>query len=115
MSSFSEMEDIYHHPDIGIFFSSSYDADFGGTVTNLAPSVVVDSVPTKRVNNIHPQSQILGDLTSPVQTRAMQEEMQQFINQKVWQLVPQPDKKFAIGDKMDSEEQKRCQRYSCQE
>ncbi|GJR06343.1 putative ribonuclease H-like domain-containing protein [Tanacetum coccineum] len=155
MSSFSEMEDIYHHPDIGIFSSSSYDDDFGGTVTNLAPSVVVDSVPTKRVNTIHPQSQILGDLTSPVQTRgtlkkskfgasafvsyvhdqqrnnhtdylhclfacflsqlepssvaqalndpawveAMQEEMQQFINQKVWQLVPLPEGKFAIGTK----------------
>ncbi|GJX65344.1 ribonuclease H-like domain-containing protein, partial [Tanacetum coccineum] len=69
MSSFSEMEDIHHHSDTGIFSSSSYDDDFGGTVTNLAPSVVVDSVPTKRVNTIHPQSQILGDLTSPVQTR----------------------------------------------
>ncbi|GJX29306.1 putative ribonuclease H-like domain-containing protein [Tanacetum coccineum] len=155
MSSFSEIEDIYHHPDTGIFSSSSYDDDFGGTVTNLAPSVVVDSVPTKRVNTIHPQSQILGDLTSPVQTRgtlkkskfgasalvsyvhdqqrnnhtdylhclfacflsqlepssvaqalndpawveAMQEEMQQFINQKVWQLVPLPDGKIAIGTK----------------
>ncbi|GKC34254.1 putative ribonuclease H-like domain-containing protein [Tanacetum coccineum] len=52
MSLFSEMEDIYHHPDIGIFSSSSYDDDFGGT-TNLAPSVVVDFVPTKRVNNTH--------------------------------------------------------------
>ncbi|GKA51897.1 putative ribonuclease H-like domain-containing protein [Tanacetum coccineum] len=155
MSSSSEMEDIHHHPDTGIFSSSSYDDDFGGTVTNLAPSVVVDSVPTKRVNTIHPQSQILGDLTSPVQTRgtlkkskfgasafvsyvhdqqrnnhtdylhclfacflsqlepssvaqalndpawveAMQEEMQQFINQKVWQLVPLPDGKIAIGTK----------------
>ncbi|GJR42909.1 putative ribonuclease H-like domain-containing protein [Tanacetum coccineum] len=155
MFSSSEMEDIHHHPDIGIFSSSSYDDDFGGTVTNLAPSVVVDSVPTKRVNTIHPQSQILGDLTSPVQTRgtlkkskfgasafvsyvhdqqrnnhtdylhclfacflsqlepssvaqalndpawveAMQEEMQQFINQKVWQLVPLPDGKIAIGTK----------------
>ncbi|GKC86238.1 putative ribonuclease H-like domain-containing protein, partial [Tanacetum coccineum] len=69
MSSSSEMEDIHHHPDTGIFSSSSYDDDFGGTVTNLAPSIVVDSVPTKRVNIIHPQSQILGDLTSPVQTR----------------------------------------------
>ncbi|GJT21944.1 putative ribonuclease H-like domain-containing protein [Tanacetum coccineum] len=155
MSSSSEMEDIHHHPDTGIFSSSSYDDDFGGTVTNLAPSVVVDSVPTKRVNTIHPQSQILGDLTSPIQTRgtlkkskfgasafvsyvhdqqrnnhtdylhclfacflsqlepssvaqalndpawveAMQEEMQQFINQKVWQLVPLPDGKIAIGTK----------------
>ncbi|GJX02058.1 putative ribonuclease H-like domain-containing protein [Tanacetum coccineum] len=69
MSSSSEMEDIHHLPDTGIFSSSSYDDDFGGTVTNLALSVVVDSVPTKRVNTIHPQSQILGDLTSPVQTR----------------------------------------------
>ncbi|GJR77692.1 putative ribonuclease H-like domain-containing protein [Tanacetum coccineum] len=155
MSSSSEMEDIHHHPDTGIFSSSSYDDDFGGTVTNLAPSIVVDSVLTKRVNTIHPQSQILGDLTSPVQTRgtlkkskfgasafvsyvhdqqrnnhtdylhclfacflsqlepssvaqalndpawveAMQEEMQQFINQKVWQLVPLPDGKIAIGTK----------------
>ncbi|GKF33048.1 hypothetical protein Tco_0106248, partial [Tanacetum coccineum] len=70
MSSYSEMEDIHHHPDSGIFSSSSNDDDdFGGTVTNLAPSVVVDSAPTKRVNTIHPQSQILGDLTLPVQTR----------------------------------------------
>ncbi|GKB97353.1 putative ribonuclease H-like domain-containing protein [Tanacetum coccineum] len=155
ISSSSEMEDIYHHPSTGIFSSSSYDADFGGTVTNLAPTVAVDPVPTKRVNTIHPQSQILGDLTSPVQTRgtlkkskfgestfvsyvhdqqrnnhtdylhclfacflsqlepssvaqalndpdwveAMQEEMQQFINQKVWKLVPLPDGKIAIGTK----------------
>ncbi|GJZ18510.1 putative ribonuclease H-like domain-containing protein [Tanacetum coccineum] len=69
MSSSSEMEDIHHHPDTGIFSSSSYDDDFGGTFTNLAPSLVVDFVPTKRVNTIHPQSHILGDLTSPVQTR----------------------------------------------
>ncbi|GJZ17819.1 putative ribonuclease H-like domain-containing protein [Tanacetum coccineum] len=155
ISSSLEMEDIYHHPRTGIFSSSSYDADFGGTVTNLAPIVAVDPVPTKRVNTIHPQSQILGDLTSPVQTRgtlkkskfgestfvsyvhdqqrnnhtdylhclfacflsqlepssvaqalndpdwveAMQEEMQQFINQKVWKLVPLPDGKIAIGTK----------------
>ncbi|GJT71648.1 hypothetical protein Tco_1030934 [Tanacetum coccineum] len=86
MSSSSEIEDIHHHPDTGIFSSSSYDDDFGGTVTNLAPSIVVDYVPTKRVNTIHPQSQILGDLTSPVQTR-------------VWQLVPLPDGQIAIGTK----------------
>ncbi|GJU17155.1 putative ribonuclease H-like domain-containing protein [Tanacetum coccineum] len=113
------------------------------------------AVPTKRVNTIHPQSQILGDLASPVLTRsrahkskfgesafigyiqdqqrtnhtdqlhclsacflsqleptsiakaledpdwvdAMQEEMQQFINQQVWKLVPLPDGKHAIGTK----------------
>ncbi|GKA29002.1 putative ribonuclease H-like domain-containing protein [Tanacetum coccineum] len=117
ISSSSEMENIYHHPSTGIFSSSSYDADFGGTVTNLAPIVAVDPVSTKKVNTIHPQSQILRDLTSPVQTRgtlknsvaqalndsdwveAIQEEMQQFINQKVWKLVPLPAGKIAIGTK----------------
>ncbi|GJU30896.1 putative ribonuclease H-like domain-containing protein [Tanacetum coccineum] len=155
MSTYSEMEDIHHHPDFGIFTSSLYDDDFGGTVTNLAPSIVVDSIPTKRVNTIHPQSQILRDLTSPVQTRgtlqkskfgasafvsyvhaqqrnnhtdylhclfacflsqlepssvaqalndpawieAMQEEMQQFVNQEVWKLIPLPVGKIAIGTK----------------
>ncbi|GJU39878.1 putative ribonuclease H-like domain-containing protein [Tanacetum coccineum] len=48
MSSSSEVEDIHHHPDTGIFTSSSYDDDFGGAVTNLAPTVAVDPVPTKR-------------------------------------------------------------------
>ncbi|GJU16839.1 putative ribonuclease H-like domain-containing protein [Tanacetum coccineum] len=158
------MEDIYHHTSTGIFSSSSYDADFGGTVTNLAPIVAVDPVPTKRVNTIHPQSQILGDLTSPVQTRgtlkkskfgestfvsyvhdqqrnnhtdylhclfacflsqlepssvaqalndpdwveAMQEEMQQFINQRLCSLYLWQDGKICYWDKMDYEEQKRC-------
>nr|GEV46946.1 hypothetical protein [Tanacetum cinerariifolium] len=35
-----------------------------------ASSVAVDPVATKRVNTIHPQSQIIGELTSPVQTRS---------------------------------------------
>ncbi|GJT22093.1 putative ribonuclease H-like domain-containing protein [Tanacetum coccineum] len=139
----------------GIFTSSSYDDDFRATLTNLAPAVEVNPVPTKRVNTIHPQSQILGDLASPVMTRsraqkskfgesafigyiqdqqrtnhtdqlhclsacflsqleptsiakaledpdwvdAMQEEMQQFINQQVWKLVPLPVGKHAIGTK----------------
>ncbi|GJR78482.1 putative ribonuclease H-like domain-containing protein [Tanacetum coccineum] len=116
ISSSSKIEDLYHHPSTSIFSSSSYDADFGGTVTNLVPIVDVDPVPTKCVNTIHPQSQILGDLTSLVQTRgtlknvaqvlndsnwveAMQEEMQQFINQMVWKLVPLPEGKIAIGIK----------------
>ncbi|GJW09758.1 putative ribonuclease H-like domain-containing protein [Tanacetum coccineum] len=90
---------------------------------STSPAVEVNPVPTKRVNTIHPQSQILGDLASPVLTRsraqksqleptsiakaledpdwvaAMQEEMQQFINQQVWKLVPLPDGKHAIGTK----------------
>ncbi|GJT42373.1 putative ribonuclease H-like domain-containing protein [Tanacetum coccineum] len=54
----------------GIFTSSSYDDDFSATLTNLAPAVEVHPIPTKRVNTIHPQSQILGDLASPVLTRS---------------------------------------------
>ncbi|GJR13907.1 putative ribonuclease H-like domain-containing protein [Tanacetum coccineum] len=37
----------------GIFTSSSYDDDFRATLTNLAPAVEVNPVPTKRVNTIH--------------------------------------------------------------
>ncbi|GKC96358.1 putative ribonuclease H-like domain-containing protein, partial [Tanacetum coccineum] len=54
----------------GIFTSSSYDDDFSTTLTNLAPTIEVNPVPIKRVNTIHPQSQILGDLASPVLTRS---------------------------------------------
>ncbi|GJT81947.1 putative ribonuclease H-like domain-containing protein [Tanacetum coccineum] len=146
--------------------SSSVSADFNpvyadestlppGQQLGSTPVVDVNPVPTRRVNTIHPQSQILGDLSSPVLTRsraqkskfgesafigyiqdqqrtnhtdqlhclfgcflsqleptsiakaledpdwvaAMQEEMQQFINQQVWKLVPLPDGKHAIGTK----------------
>nr|GFC80905.1 putative ribonuclease H-like domain-containing protein [Tanacetum cinerariifolium] len=48
----------------------SYDDDFCADVTNLASSVDVDHVATKRVNTIHPQSQIIGELQSSVQTRS---------------------------------------------
>ncbi|GKC59204.1 putative ribonuclease H-like domain-containing protein, partial [Tanacetum coccineum] len=68
----------------GIFTSSSYDDDFSATLTNLAPAMEVNLVPTKR---------------DPDWVAAMQEEMQQFINQKVWTLVPLPDGKNAIGTK----------------
>ncbi|GJW63084.1 hypothetical protein Tco_0114968 [Tanacetum coccineum] len=52
------------------FTSSSYDDDFRATLTNLAPAVEVNPVPTKRVHTIHPQSQILGDLASQSMTRS---------------------------------------------
>ncbi|GKE88969.1 hypothetical protein Tco_1566444 [Tanacetum coccineum] len=76
------------------------------------PTVEVSPMVTKRINTIHPQSLIIGDHTSAVQTRskvnrtptvepraiaqaledpswvdAMQEEMQQFKFQNVWVLV----------------------------
>ncbi|GJX36319.1 putative ribonuclease H-like domain-containing protein [Tanacetum coccineum] len=54
--------------------------------TNIAPSVAVDPVPTKRVNISSSNHRYLVILTSPFQTRA-------------WQLVPLPEGKFAIGTK----------------
>ncbi|GKD36083.1 hypothetical protein Tco_1251592, partial [Tanacetum coccineum] len=55
--------------------SSSVSADFHPVYADEstlppAPAVEVNPVPTKRVNTIHPQSQILGDLASPVMTRS---------------------------------------------
>ncbi|GJS28683.1 putative ribonuclease H-like domain-containing protein [Tanacetum coccineum] len=44
-------------------------------------------------------SSVAQALNDPAWVEAMQEEMQQFINQKVWQLVPLPDGKIAIGTK----------------
>ncbi|GJV21509.1 putative ribonuclease H-like domain-containing protein [Tanacetum coccineum] len=69
ISSSSEMEGIHHHPTTGIFSESSYDADFGGSITNLAPHIDVDPAPTRRVHTVHPISQIIGDISSPVLTR----------------------------------------------
>nr|GEY91802.1 uncharacterized mitochondrial protein AtMg00810-like [Tanacetum cinerariifolium] len=60
-----------HQHTAGIFSSSSYDDDFCADVTNLDSNVDVDPIATKRVNSIHPQSQILGDLQSLVQTRSI--------------------------------------------
>nr|GFA12528.1 hypothetical protein [Tanacetum cinerariifolium] len=127
----------------------------GPDANNLESSLDVSSTITKRINNIHLTSQVLGDINSPVQTRrqvkhkgssesafisyihdqrrnnhtdfqlcmfscflsqvepttvaqaladpdwveAMQAEMQQFRNQKVWFLVTLPDEKRAIGTK----------------
>nr|GFA93213.1 hypothetical protein [Tanacetum cinerariifolium] len=94
-----------HQPTASIFSSSSYDDDFCADVSNLASSVAVDPVATKRVNTIHPQSQIIGELhvakalEDPDWVAAMQEEMQQFFNQQVWKLVRFHDGKIAIGTK----------------
>nr|GEW13074.1 hypothetical protein [Tanacetum cinerariifolium] len=72
-----------HQPTAGIFSSSSYDDDFCAGVTNLASNVAVVPVATKRVNTIHPQSQIIRELQSL----------------QVWKLVPLPAGKIAIRTK----------------
>nr|GFB80776.1 hypothetical protein [Tanacetum cinerariifolium] len=117
---------IFDCPKSGIFTSSSYDEEFAGPdANNLESSLDVSSTITKRIHNIHPTYQVLGDINSPVQTRrqvkhkgssekpttvaqaladhdwveAIQVEMQQFRNQKVWVLVTLPEGKRAIGTK----------------
>ncbi|GJV13746.1 putative ribonuclease H-like domain-containing protein [Tanacetum coccineum] len=59
-----------NEPSPGIFSSSSYDDELGADLNNLASTVEVSPVATKRINTIHPQSLILGDHTSAVQTRS---------------------------------------------
>ncbi|GJU87040.1 putative ribonuclease H-like domain-containing protein [Tanacetum coccineum] len=62
---------IYDKSSEGIFEQASYDDE--GVVTdfnNLPDKVDVITNPTLRIHNAHPQSQILGDPTTPVQTRS---------------------------------------------
>ncbi|GJR11474.1 putative ribonuclease H-like domain-containing protein, partial [Tanacetum coccineum] len=59
-----------NEPSPGIFFSSSYDDEFGADLNNLASTVEVSPVATKRIHTIHPQSLIIRDHTSAVQTRS---------------------------------------------
>ncbi|GJS30512.1 putative ribonuclease H-like domain-containing protein, partial [Tanacetum coccineum] len=59
-----------NEPSLGIFSSSSYDDEFGVDLNNLASTVEVSHVATKRINTIHPQPLIIGDHTSAVQTRS---------------------------------------------
>ncbi|GJX79113.1 ribonuclease H-like domain-containing protein [Tanacetum coccineum] len=72
-SDMPELE-IFHRPKHGIFDEASYDDE--GVITdfnNLPTEVAVSPIPTLRIHNIHPQSQILGDPKSAVQTRSKEE------------------------------------------
>ncbi|GJY12736.1 putative ribonuclease H-like domain-containing protein [Tanacetum coccineum] len=62
---------IYDKSSEGIFEKASYDDD--GVITdfnNLPDEVDVSTNHTLRIHNAHPQSQILGDPNTPVQTRS---------------------------------------------
>nr|GEV44645.1 hypothetical protein [Tanacetum cinerariifolium] len=60
-----------HDPSPGIFSSLSYDDEFDTTLNNVESFVEVSPVPTKLIHTIHPQSLIIIDPTSVVQTRSM--------------------------------------------
>ncbi|GKA44560.1 putative ribonuclease H-like domain-containing protein [Tanacetum coccineum] len=87
---FSSPSDLGNYvPSPGIFSSTSYDNEFGADLNNLASTMEVSLVATKRINIVHPQSLIIGEPNSSVQTRS-QAEMQQFKFQNVWILVDLP-------------------------
>ncbi|GJX12280.1 putative ribonuclease H-like domain-containing protein [Tanacetum coccineum] len=126
---FSSPSDLGNNvPSPGIFSSTSYDDEFGADLNNLASTVEVSPVATKRINTVHPQSLIIGEPNSSVQTRSQVHkkttgetaflsyiqdqqrnnhtdfrhclaEMQQFKFQNVWILVDLPEGKYAIGTK----------------
>ncbi|GKE99071.1 putative ribonuclease H-like domain-containing protein [Tanacetum coccineum] len=61
---------IFNKPQKGIFDEASYDKEcMVHDFNNLPTEVVVSPIPTLRIHNIYPQSQILGDPKSSVQTR----------------------------------------------
>ncbi|GJU82252.1 putative ribonuclease H-like domain-containing protein [Tanacetum coccineum] len=69
-SDMPELE-IFNRPKQGIFDAASYDEeDVVTDFNNLPTKVTVSPIPTLRIHNIHPQSQILSDPKSSVQTRS---------------------------------------------
>ncbi|GKF94473.1 putative ribonuclease H-like domain-containing protein, partial [Tanacetum coccineum] len=121
--------EIFNKPKQGIFDAASYDDEsMVHDFNNLPTEVAISLIPTFRIHNIHPQSQILGDPKSSVQTgsrvhqhsgahaleepkkisealkdgswvEAMQEELLQFRLQQVWILVDLPLRVKVIGTK----------------
>ncbi|GKE85832.1 hypothetical protein Tco_1559574, partial [Tanacetum coccineum] len=68
---FSSPSDLGNYvPSPGIFSSTSYDDEFGVVLNNLAPTVEVRPVATKRIHTVHLQSLIIGEPNSSVQTRS---------------------------------------------
>ncbi|GJX02165.1 putative ribonuclease H-like domain-containing protein [Tanacetum coccineum] len=69
---------IYNYPDSGIFTSSSYDDEYiGPDVTNMKSTIDVNTTATTRVHNVHSPSLIIGNVSSPVQTRSQLKEKKQ--------------------------------------
>ncbi|GJU52147.1 putative ribonuclease H-like domain-containing protein [Tanacetum coccineum] len=95
---------IFNTHQKGIFDEASYDDE--GMVqdfNNLPTEVAVSPIPTLRIHNIHPQSQILGDPNSSVQTRSRVQKHSGahalFRLQQVWILVDLPHGAKVIGTK----------------
>nr|GFB31249.1 ribonuclease H-like domain, reverse transcriptase, RNA-dependent DNA polymerase [Tanacetum cinerariifolium] len=72
-------------------------------VSSSASGYPAGSVPADSetpIGSTEPASRIpAASLEDPDWVAAMQEEMQQFINQEVWKVIPLPEGKYAIGTK----------------
>nr|GEW57831.1 putative ribonuclease H-like domain-containing protein [Tanacetum cinerariifolium] len=119
----SQLSDDHDMPELEDITYSDDDNDVGAKsdFNNLETSIIVSPIPTTKIHEDHPVSQIIGDLSSTTQTRSitrvvkdqgglsqmfnddfhtsMHEELLQFKMQKVWVLVDLPHEKRAIGTK----------------
>ncbi|GJX96362.1 putative ribonuclease H-like domain-containing protein, partial [Tanacetum coccineum] len=83
----------------GIFDEASYDDEgIAHDFNNLPTEVAVSPIPTLRIHNIRPQSQILGDPKSSVQTRSRVKK-NSGAHALVWILVDLPHGAKVIGTK----------------
>nr|GEU99916.1 hypothetical protein [Tanacetum cinerariifolium] len=86
---FLSLSDLGNHDPLpSIFFYSSYDDEFGAALNNVASTVEVSSVATKRINTINPQSLIVRDPNSAVQMRSKMDVKSAFLYERIDEEAP---------------------------
>nr|GFA90936.1 hypothetical protein [Tanacetum cinerariifolium] len=109
---------LFDCPNTGIFSSSSYDDEYHGPdISNQEKEILINPVTTKKdqrrnnhtdfylclfscfLSQMKPTS-VAQALLDPDWVEAMQEELYQFQNQRVWVLIELPEGKHAIGTKL---------------
>nr|GEV76910.1 hypothetical protein [Tanacetum cinerariifolium] len=114
----SQLPDDPNKPELEYITYSDNEDNVGteADFNNLETSITVNPIPTTRVHKDHHVTQIIGDLSSAIQTmkepkrvhqalkdpswiEAMQEKLLKFKMQKVWVLVDLPHVKRAIDGK----------------
>ncbi|GJX26588.1 putative ribonuclease H-like domain-containing protein [Tanacetum coccineum] len=98
ISSSSEMEGIHHHPTTGIFSESSYDAEFGGSITNLAPHIDVDKESLQEEMKQLGIQEGYGSMVCPYQKEKLAIGLNRFVNFDQDKYVQDMLKKFDYGD-----------------
>ncbi|GJV66027.1 putative ribonuclease H-like domain-containing protein [Tanacetum coccineum] len=91
---------VFSIDDTGIF-GNAYDGEDVGAeadINNLETTMNVSLNPTTKIDKDHPKDQIIGDLTSVIQTRKMTKISDEHA-MKVWTLVNLPNGKRATGTK----------------